>query len=106
MEMKYKAENRQLTITLTGELDHHAAKGLMDSIDRCMEQNLPTKTLLDLGGLTFMDSSGIGVLIGRCRNMSYCGGSVRAQHMNDRIQKIFRISGLHKLMETEAVKYE
>ena len=54
MEMKYKAENRQLTITLTGELDHHAAKGLMDSIDRCMEQNLPAKTLLDLGGLTFM----------------------------------------------------
>ena len=48
MEMKYKAENRQLTITLTGELDHHAAKGLMEAIDRCMEQNLPVKTLLDL----------------------------------------------------------
>ena len=47
MEMKYKAENRQLTITRTGELDHHAAKGLMESIDRCMEQNLPAKTLLD-----------------------------------------------------------
>ena len=63
MEMKYKAENRQLTITLTGELDHHAAKGLMEAIDRCMEQNLPVKTLLDLGGLTFMDSSGIAVVL-------------------------------------------
>ena len=37
MEMNYKSENRQLTITLTGELDHHAAKGLMDSIDRCIK---------------------------------------------------------------------
>ena len=36
----------------------------------------------------------------------YCGGSVKAQHMNERIQKIFRISGLHKLMETEAVTNE
>ena len=41
MEMKYKAENRQLTISLAGELDHHAARGLMESIDRCIEQNLP-----------------------------------------------------------------
>ena len=57
MEMKYKAENRQLTISLAGELDHHAARGLMDSIDRCIEQNLPVKTILDMGGLTFMDSS-------------------------------------------------
>ena len=57
--------------------------------------------LFDFAGTEFMDSSGIGVLIGRCRNMSYCGGSVKAQHMNERIQKIFRISGLHQLMETE-----
>ena len=52
MEMKYKAENRQLTISLAGELDHHAARGLMESIDRCIEQNLPMKTILDMGGLT------------------------------------------------------
>ena len=39
MEMTYKAEDRQLTIALSGELDHHGAKGLMDAIDRCMEQD-------------------------------------------------------------------
>ena len=48
MEMNYRAENRQLTISLAGELDHHAARGLMESIDRCIEQNLPVKTILDL----------------------------------------------------------
>ena len=76
MEMKYKTENRQLTITLTGELDHHAAKSLMDSIDRCIEQNLPAKTLLDLAGLTFMDSSGIAVVLRAKRRMEALGGNL------------------------------
>ena len=76
MEMKYKAENRQLTIELSGELDHHAAKGLMDAIDRCMEQNLPTKTILDMGELTFMDSSGIAVVLRAKRRMEALGGNL------------------------------
>ena len=76
MEMKYKAENRQLTIELAGELDHHAAKGLMDAIDRCMEQNLPTKTILDMGELTFMDSSGIAVVLRAKRRMEALGGNL------------------------------
>ena len=59
MEVKTKVEDRTLTIALQGDLDHHAARGLMEQADRLMEQNLPSKTILDLGGLTFMDSSGI-----------------------------------------------
>ena len=76
MEMKYKAENRQLTISLAGELDHHAARGLMESIDRCIEQNLPVKTILDMGGLTFMDSSGIAVVLRARRRMEALAGSL------------------------------
>ena len=93
MECHYELKAGCLTISMPKELDHHSAEQLR------MEADL----LIDFAGTEFMDSSGIGVLIGRCRNMNYCGGSVKAQHMNDRIQKIFRISGLHKLMETEAM---
>ena len=88
MEMKYKAENRQLTITLTGELDHHAAKGLMDSIDRCMEQNLPAKTLLDLGGLTFMDSSGIAVILRARQKMQLLDGGLLVRGVSPQARRV------------------
>ena len=101
MEMKYKAENRQLTITLTGELDHHAAKGLMDSIDRCMEQNLPAKTLLDLGGLTFMDSSGIAVLLRAHRRMGQVQGAMRVVNTPAQAEKVFKAAGLEKIIKFE-----
>ena len=106
MECHYELKEGCLTISMPKELDHHSAEQLRMEADLLIDSYRVRSLVLDFSGNEFMDSSGIGVLIGRCRNMSYCGGSVRAQHMNDRIQKIFRISGLHKLMETEAVKYE
>ena len=99
MEMKYKAENRQLTITLTGELDHHAAKGLMDSIDRCMEQNLPTKTLLDLGGLTFMDSSGIAVVLRAKRRMEALSGTLVVVNIPRQASRVLETAGLGRYVD-------
>ena len=104
MEMNYRAENRQLTISLAGELDHHAARALMESIDRCIEQNLPAKTILDLGGLTFMDSSGVGMIIGRYKTMHARGGSVAACGLQPPIDRLFHLAGLHRIIaitETE-----
>ena len=69
MELRTKLAERTLTIRLSGELDHHGAKGLMDRLDALMEQNLPVKTILDLEGLTFMDSSGIAVILRAKRRM-------------------------------------
>lgn len=94
MEMRYKAENRQLTISLGGELDHHAAKGLMDSLDRCMEQNLPSKTILDLGGLTFMDSSGIAVVLRCKRRMEALGGNLVVVNIPRQAAKVLETAGL------------
>ena len=101
MEMRYKAENRQLTITLSGELDHHAAKGLMESIDRCMEQNLPTKTLLDLGGLTFMDSSGIAVLLRAWRRMGQLEGSMTVSNVPAQAGRVLQAAGLHRIISIQ-----
>lgn len=99
MEMRYKTENRQLTITLTGELDHHAAKELMESIDRCMEQNLPTKTLLDLGGLTFMDSSGIAVLLRARRRMNELEGTLTVSHIPAQPRRVLEAAGIGRIVE-------
>ncbi len=99
MEMKYKAENRQLTITLTGELDHHAAKGLMEAIDRCMEQNLPVKTLLDLGGLTFMDSSGIAVVLRAKRRMEALAGALVVVNIPRQAARVLETAGLSRYID-------
>ena len=99
MEMKYKAENRQLTITLSGELDHHAAKGLMEAIDRCMEQNLPVKTLLDLGGLTFMDSSGIAVVLRAKRRMEALAGALVVVNIPRQAARVLETAGLSRYVD-------
>ena len=99
MEMRYKAENRQLTITLSGELDHHAAKGLMDSIDRCMEQNLPSKAVLDLGELTFMDSSGIAVVLRAKRRMEALSGSLVVINIPRQASRVLETAGLGKYVD-------
>ena len=106
MDENFKVIDNYLMVKMPQEVDHHKSGYISKTADDYIMKEGVGNVVFDFEDTRFMDSSGIGVLIGRCRNMSYCGGSVRAQHMNDRIQKIFRISGLHKLMETEAVKYE
>ena len=101
MECHYELKAGCLTISMPKELDHHSAEQLRMEADLLIDSYRVRSLVFDFAGTEFMDSSGIGVLIGRCRNMNYCGGSVKAQHMNERIQKIFRISGLHSLMEAE-----
>ena len=99
MEMRYKAENRQLTITLSGELDQHAAKGLMDSMDRCMEQNLPSRTVLDLGELTFMDSSGIAVVLRAKRRMEALAGTLVVVNIPRQASRVLETAGLGRYVD-------
>ena len=98
MEMNYRAENRQLTISLAGELDHHAARALMESIDRCIEQNLPAKTILDLGGLTFMDSSGIALILRAQQRMQLLDGSLLVCNVPSQARRVLDAAGIGRLV--------
>lgn len=99
MEMKYKAENRQLTITLSGELDHHAARELMESIDRLLEQVLPARTLLDLGELSFMDSSGIAVVLRAKRRMEALAGTLVVVNIPRQASRVLETAGLGRYVD-------
>ena len=99
MEMKYKAENRQLTITLSGELDHHAARELMESIDRLLEQVLPARTLLDLRELTFMDSSGIAVVLRAKRRMEALSGTLMVVNIPRQAARVLETAGLSRYVD-------
>lgn len=96
MEIKIYAEDRNLTIRLTGDLDHHGAKGLMEAIDRAMEQNLPNKTVLDLGGLSFMDSSGIAVILRAKRRMEALQGTLSVTNIPRQAARVLQTAGLSR----------
>ena len=99
MEIHAKSADRNLLLEIHGELDHHGAKGLMEQIDRLMEQNLPSKTILDLAELTFMDSSGIGFIVGRYKYAARRGGETIAAAAQNSIKRLMVLSGLHRIID-------
>ena len=90
-----------LTALLSGEIDHHVARELREEIDGTAMRTRPSVLKLDFSGVQFMDSSGIGVIIGRCKNLGYSGGDVSACHLNERVDKIFTVSGLKKIIQVK-----
>ena len=100
MDNQYEIRDGSLRVFMPRELDHHEAGKLRAQTDLLIENYQIRQLVFDFSQTAFMDSSGLGVIIGRCRNMGYFGGEVVAQNLNERVQKIFTISGLHKIIRT------
>ena len=86
-----------VTASVSGEIDHHTARELRDRIDRSAERYAPATLVLDLSGVTFMDSSGIGLIMGRCKLMSELGGSVRVTGASGSVIRMIKLAGLSRL---------
>lgn len=87
-----------LTIALTGEIDHHCAKQYIQSITGKIEAYTPQLCILDFQEVTFMDSSGIAVVINALRNMTKIEGTLELAGLNQQPMKVFRASGIDKLI--------
>ena len=88
-----------LTALLSGEIDHHVARELREEIDGTAMRTRPSVLKLDFSGVQFMDSSGIGLIMGRYKNMRFMGGAVAAVHVNERILRILTLSGIYKVID-------
>ena len=99
MHLKFEVINSTLVAQIEGELDHHTAEEIREDIDRKMDQHRVKNLLLDLQGMNFMDSSGIGLVIGRYKRLHKTGGHVAVIHMNSRIERIFKMSGLLNIVK-------
>lgn len=99
MDIKTTAADRALTVSLGGELDHHGARGLMEQVDRLMEQELPRKTVIDLKDLTFMDSSGIAVILRAKRRMEALGGNLVVVNIPKQAAKVLETAGLGRYVK-------
>ena len=82
---------------ISGDLDHHSAAPIREAIDRMAESAMPKVLVLDFGGVGFMDSSGIGLIMGRYKLMDSMGGSVRVEHASSQLKKVIRLAGLSLL---------
>lgn len=91
------ARQQRLTAFLDGEIDHHSAKSIREEIDLAVSEQLPKELWLDFRSVSFMDSSGIGLVMGRVRLMSLHGGQVAVCNPSAHISKVMRLSGIDRL---------
>lgn len=97
----YQVNGQTLTYYMPKELDHHVAKELCRELDMLVETHLIQELVLDFQKTEFMDSSGIGVIIGRGKTMQFRRGKIYATHMGRRVRMIFQSAGLEKMIEVK-----
>lgn len=91
-------ENGSLTVALTGEIDHQCAKNYIQAIAAKIEVYTPAECILDFQQVTFMDSSGIAVVINALRNMSQMNGKLLVSGLTMQPLRVFQAAGMDKLV--------
>lgn len=98
MNVKFKNKGNTLVVSICGELDHHSAEHVRQKLDNEMLKSTTKNMVLDFSHITFMDSSGIGVIMGRYKNLQKLNGVLAVAHVNEQIGRIFELSGLKKII--------
>ena len=100
MPVTIKTKQNTIYAYIKGEIDHHTAPELRNAIDDAVIMNeTPGKLVLDFSGVTFMDSSGVGLVMGRYRLASSKGKKLRVDNLSERDYKIMKMSGIEKLAQ-------
>ena len=99
--MRYETEQigGALVVKLYGEIDQHCVSEIRDDIDRQIAIRNINSLIVDLGGVEFMDSSGIGMIMGRYKNMVSRGGKMMLVRPQPQVDKVLELSGIKKLLE-------
>ena len=97
MSLDCVMDRQQMRLQLTGEIDHHRAGRLMKELELELDLNCPQILELDLGGVTFMDSSGIALVLKAHRTMALSGGKLRLVRVPPQPGRVLRCAGLDRL---------
>ena len=99
MQIKSRIVNKTLYILLSGELDEYTASTVRKNLDTLLDtQKGFVQIVMDLSELTFMDSTGVGVLIGRYKKMRECNKPISITNPSRNAERIFKMSGLYDIM--------
>ena len=98
MNITSKRSGGELTISLFGELDHHSARCAIPEISRIIDVELPIKLILDFSGISFMDSSGIAIVIGSYKKATTLGATFAVLNVPGQAYKVFSAAGICKMI--------
>lgn len=98
MKTEYLKANRTLILKIQGEIDHHTCEQIKKEADYEIQKNSPKKLIFDLKEVNFMDSSGIGLVIGRYKYLLRIGGSTEIVNVNKEVKRILDMSGIFKII--------
>ena len=97
-------DGKRITAALSGDIDHHAAREMRRELDEVIERSQPELLIIDMENVGFMDSSGIGLILGRLRAVRACGGDIIIKNARPEIAGVIKLSGLAGLLvETREV---
>ncbi len=102
-KIKYKVSGQTLIYHMPKELDHHVAQKICKELDMLVDSYMVKELVLDFVDTEFMDSSGVGVIIGRSKTMHFHNGKLCVANMGKRVQTIFCSAGLQKIVEVKEV---
>ena len=97
MQIAYDLQESQLSVELTGEIDHHHASGIRAEVDTAIYAHMPRILILDFQNVTFMDSSGIGLIMGRYKILQPLGGEIILRNPPPHIARVLRLAGMERL---------
>lgn len=92
MNVRYIKEDKLLLLEITEEIDHHTTEKIRRRADYEIQRYMPKKTIFDFDRVTFMDSAGIGMVIGRYKLVSMLGGEIGMVHLKPSVRKVFEMS--------------
>lgn len=98
MDVKYLNLEKTLIFKISEEIDHHTTEKMRRRADYEIERHIPRKVIFDFNNVSFMDSAGIGMLLGRYKNTVMLGGKVEIVNVNKNIKKILEMSGILKII--------
>ncbi len=101
MSVKITVNGEVVTAFLEGEIDHHSASVMRNEIDAAVEKNMPTMLVLDFRDVSFMDSSGIGLVMGRYKTLKPYGGELHVTNTSPQIGKVMKLAGLDRLAKMD-----
>lgn len=101
MDTKFDETDKKLYVYITEEIDHHNTEKLRRKMDNEITRFMPRKVIFDFSKVTFMDSAGIGLLIGRYKLIKMLGGTTKITNVSQVIKKVLEMSGIEKIIPIE-----
>ncbi len=104
MNIKHFIEEKIILVEFTEEIDHHSSEKIRKRLDYEIQRFMPKKVIFDFQKVSFMDSAGIGLIIGRYKTVSAGGGVMEIINVRSKINKVFLMSGVHKIVAISEMK--